>query len=1350
MKKLTASLLAFITAIMLVAAMSTAVVASEPAKTLSYAKDGLVLWLDGFDASTMNVNADGSATWTDKVSGKTYTLAGNKENGASGWEARENGGIGYTAPLSAFQNGSLGAYGIDLGALPSGDYTVEIVLAVHPLALDPVEEGKASTQSAYYYANALSFGDFAAQMAYKANGDKTMSSLASSRFFVKASTAGVTDPAEKAELEKLVAALYGTETLNGGVPKSFSVSRDVTEGVDFDGIHTTDGKTLRNSGKAGKVTTAEYSVYTSEALCYTFSTDSVYATGNGYNDTIAMPNEHPNLVIGKDAPMTVYSVRVYDRNLTEAERNSNHIEDLSGYYGVDSSDYRAVSTAFSVEDTRTFMASLSALGFSGGKTETQDLINNFCIANCMEFLGVAAEYSGLNGVRGEFRVKDSMIEKFESIGYKVEYGVLAGKSATHSFKDVKVGAAGVQRYSVYKTEDGYKAENFISRQGGYSRFALATIWGPDATRDDAHTRIAYRGYLILTKDGVASAYYLDGKTSKIGATPSTYGAYQYLMNHVYKGNETIANLVETFKIYYYISVDPYASDASDYGTGSGEKDSPYLVETLADAYTQAVETINTTCTDIVVNLSSGQHKVGAGILMDGSDIFVADYSIRFVGAESDQRIDKIFTKSNMEGLPSLISSCVDIDGAEFVPVDDEPYYMYQLPENAKVLDKDGNLVFPAFRDLYVDGVTQILATSQLRERGIQGVDDYKMFVDSARGATQHELVADDRLLYIHPSLLQDVEVDQDGNIIGSCEVWIRTEWQIQMVHIEHIDKNPGADDYRKHITAPETHSPNGVKETLWACRVPKKEWDVFVGAYYATLRNRVYWMMNNKAYLNEPGEWYYDQDNGIIYLYPDGDIEDMTVSYPLSERLFYMQDMKNISYDNVNMYGCTINFITTEGYFSGQGGRLKNLDENGKVINCFFPYGAVYGDTVTNISFENCNISEVGCDAINFRGVVDGVLVDHCTFKNIGGSAVRSGMGVQGERNTDTKANRNIKITQNYIDNTGVAYNSYTGIMVTSVENLDLSYNTILNSSYSAINVGWSWDNQAEAVLPADFVNVTNANISHNYIENYMTNMQDGGAIYVLGGNATAKETEYLNSMNNNYVVTTAATGNGKTGWTVWYHDSGSSHWHDYDNVLVMDPKLMKLRCAYISYQTNAPAYSCKTERLYLIGYQDDRTYGNLDQQYKNGSRIELESGEDPKALQLSYGALWALGNGVAPELLAKYKVRIKADGSYEVLSEGNIQNQLIITDCYGYVTFEDAKSSDQYDAIQEICKNAGCDAKKPKLADAERLFDDYEDHCPAGEGAAGCWSTDIDKSNPKLYKCNECGQEFIPFRMVH
>ena len=1345
MKKLTALLLAFAATVMMVATMSVSIMASDDVKELSYAKDGLVLWLDGFDESKITVNDDGSALWTDSLTGKTYALDGNTENGASGWKKGENGGVGYTAPLSAFQKEGGSGFALNLGdVLPEGDYTVEIILTVHPLALDPVdpEATGTATQLPYYYTTALHFGDFRAQFGYNPDGTGLASALSTTRFYVKTPTAGIEDEATKAERESIVSMIYGGDILNGGMPVSLGISRDTTAGVTFDGAHTSDGEALRNKGTAGTVTTAAYTVYSSEVGRHTFSTDSVYLAGGEYNSTIAMPTETNELVIGKEAPVTVYSVRVYDRTLTEAERNANHVEDIVGYFDLDTAGYRLVSSIFSAEDTRPFMTALSKMGFTKTKAETQAFLDNFCIANSMEFVGISAEYSGMNGVRGEFRVKDSIIAKFEENGYKVEYGVLAGKAATHKFADISVGADGIAHFAVYKTDDGYKEGNYISRAGGYSKFALATIWGANASIDDIHTQLRYRGYLTLTKDGASSIYYLDGKTSKTGEAPSLYNVYQYLKNFVYVDNATLSSLIENFRIYYYISVDPYL-DSSAYGKGDGESAATaYVVETVGDAYRHAVNIINTKCTDIVINLSSGQHKVGTGIVMDGSEITASDYSIRFNGVESDVRLNQIFRRDDMTGLPSLISSCVDISGADFEEVVGTEYYVYQLPDSARYEDEEGNLVFPAFRDLYVNGATQTLATSQLLDRGLAGVDDYKMFLDSAKQAKSNGLDADEHLLYVHPSLLQDVEVDEKGNVIGSLELWIRTEWQIQMVHIEHIDRNPGKEDYNKKITAPEAYSPQGMAETLWACRVPADEWDIFYGAYYSTLRNRVYWMVNNEAYLNEPGEWYYDRDNGKIYLYPTGNIENMTVSYPLAERLFYMQDMKNVSFNDTNMYGCTLNFVSEEGYFSGQGGRLKNLGEDGKPINTFFPYGAVYGETVTNITFENSNISEVGCDAINFRGVVETVTVHNCTFENLGGSAVRCGEGKGGEKNTAEKGNRNISITNNYINNTGTAYNSYTGVLITSVENLELSYNTILNSSYSAINVGWCWASQEVADLPIDFVNVTNANISHNWIENYMMNMQDGGAIYVLGGNANGTREEHMNSMNNNYVVTTLACGNGENRWTVFYHDSGSSHWYDYDNVLVMDPQIMKLRCGYVSYQTQAMAYNNTTERLYIVGYQDDRRYSEKTKEYLDAHFIEGGLTED----ELSAGILFYGNNAFSADQLNMHHVVINEDGSYSCYFEQNEEHKDYLRDCYKYATFDDAKGSAEYDEIKAICAGAGCSWKKPDLQDAEALFDNYLPHCPNGTGLGGCWSTDVDTSNDELYHCNKCGQDFIPF----
>ena len=820
---------------------------------------------------------------------------------------------------------------------------------------------------------------------------------------------------------------------------------------------------------------------------------------------------------------------------------------------------------------------------------------------------------------------------------------------------------------------------------------------------------------------------------------------------------------------YYLYVDPMATP----GVGTGAKDDPYVLNTIAAAYEKTVSLINDEKrADIIIGLSGGQHKLTSELLMDGSQIFADDYSITFNGVASDKEMSSVFEASNISELPTLISSTVDIGGADFTAVSGTNYYSYKLPDSAKYLDENGVLVYPKFRDLYVNGVSLTPATSQPMDRGLAGVDDYRIYKDTAKSAAAAGLPEDARLLYLHPSMLCDVALDADGNVIGSLEIWIRTEWQIQMVHIEHIDKNPAVS-----ITATAEYSPLGAEETLWACRVPEKEWDVFADAYFGSLQECVYYASNNISLLDEAGEFFYDRENGTVYFYPDREIEGLTVSYPLAERLFYMKNMQNLVFNNVNMYGVTVNFVTENGYFSGQGGRLKNLDENGNPINTFLPYGAVYGVNVSNLAFYHCNISNVGCDAINLRGAVDNVTVEDCVFERIGGSAFRSGIGGHA-LNTEKQHNTDITVTQCYINMTGMAYNSYTGILVTSVENLTLSHNTILNSSYSAISIGWNW--ASYEVSGVSSVNVINAVVSHNYINNFMINMLDGGAIYVLGGNAAYTDEEYKNSMNNNVVVATEATGNGISRWTVFYHDSGTSHWHDYDNVLVMDPKVMKLRNGYVSYSMAAPSYSNLTERLYVIGYQDDRRYdasGNyLDTQYV--FNVDANGNTSPVTGAVSAGFLFMSSNGKYltnnTELLEQYVAYINPDGSYTMSplaclddtddyikmdesgnvvydDEGNIvydftgcdcplilnglphDHHNVLRNCYKYKNFAAAEGSAQYDAISAIIDGAGCDTAKPDADTLAAYFNNMEIHCPC------CWGTDVTYEDGKGYRCYTC-----------
>ena len=814
---------------------------------------------------------------------------------------------------------------------------------------------------------------------------------------------------------------------------------------------------------------------------------------------------------------------------------------------------------------------------------------------------------------------------------------------------------------------------------------------------------------------------------------------------------------------YYIHIDR----AMIAGTGTGEENDPYVVNTVEGAYMKIKSAVNADGrSDIIVSMSGGEYKLEETLRISAEDFVTTDYSITFAGAASDKPVSDIFAGATGD-LPTLITSLRDVKGSEFTAVAGTNYYSYKLPDSARYEDENGNLVYPAFRDLYVDGMTQTMASSRPMNLRPAGVDDYKMVVDTAKNAVANGLTENDHILYLHPSAVGDVALDADGNVIGDLEYWVHTEWQTQMVHIVHIDKNPAVSfESKPSSSSGVQYTPSDTAEKLWACRVPAEEWEVFITAYYANLNKCVYYMKNNLAYLDEAGEFFYDRETGTIYFCPDGDITKMTVSYPALENLVELFDTHNIIFDNVNFTGTTVNFPTENAYFSGQGGRLKNLDENGNMIDAFMPNGAVYGENVKNIAFYGCDISELGGDAINFRGAVEEITVSDCRFVNIGGTAVRLGHGGTGMA-TKTQYTEDALITNNYIRNTGVVYTLCTAIHVTAVRNLEISYNTILDSAYSAINVGWSWSSAELNGLNTSRnpFNVENAVISYNYIENFMTQMQDGGAIYVLGGNASMNETEYLNSMNNNVVVATASTGNGVNRFTVFYHDSGSSHWHDYDNVLVMDPNLLRLRFGVVSYQTNAAAYNNLTERLYFIGYQDDRLFSNGKQVDDTGYvYYRDETGKVTSVTDKNVSAGWLFmsnnpGVSINAELKSQHKAYINPDGSYSFedllcLEDAEdhenpansscplVANGLehdhhnVLDHCYMYYDFEDALQSAQYGAIETIVSAAGCNGAKCDIKKIAAMFDEVPLHCP------GCWGTNIKEVSGKGHRCYDCCPE--------
>ncbi len=904
------------------------------------------------------------------------------------------------------------------------------------------------------------------------------------------------------------------------------------------------------------------------------------------------------------------------------------------------------------------------------------------------FEGIEVEYSGYNGIRGVFGVNEEKIAEMEAEGYIITYGAIVGYKSTYGTPSAlkvnsKKNAVVIKVYEEGAKKDAY----FLPSEEGVSRFAIATLFGPDADQEIVYDSLVYRGFMQIKRKGYTTqTVYADGISADIGEDISIYKTLCAIVNNPEKfGEDPIFTWLRKYQTPTCVYVDPAVSSSGD---GLSEATA---VKTVKEGYEKAVALINaaTAPIDVEIRLASGKHHITDKIDIKGTDITATvEYSITFAGAETGEK--------------SLVTSNCDIPATQLQKVDGKSYYSYQLPESAKI---DGK--YPAFRDLSFDGKQATLAVS----KGL-----FHMTVDSCTRAEEYGFNAADRLLYVHPEALGQVEVDASGNVIGVLEYWVQTEWQVHCVRIEHIN-----------------YTPVDVKgEKMLAIRVIKDDWDAFVGEYYSTLANRRYWFQNNKTYVDEPGEFWYHRDTGTIYCIPFTDIAEVeAISYPVLERLFHLQKAaKNITFCNLDLTGTTVNYISDYGYISGQGGRIKrgwvNPDTGSPETDIFLPYAAIYGMDVENIRISRCSFYAVGGDAINFRGAVDRLCIYGCSLEEIGSCGVR--LGVANNYYNPTQHNTDVVIRENYMQDIARIFNSSTAILTSSIQNLDITHNTILDTAYSAISVGWSWSGRKEDTRydTGQVTNVRNANIAYNYIENFMTKMQDGGAIYVLGGNASRYYEEYVNSMNHNYVVLTGNISQGKRQWTVFYHDGGASHWHDHDNVLVIDPKSPLPNHHYISYQSIAgqEAYSNLSERYYIIGYRPDYlafrgTYDEngayisqagwdeatwkaympdwYDTKYPDWYQKWIVNGERP---DLHVG--WFIGfavitNDKTPDRMETYTCETHEDGSITPAYQYTSEQFNYFRNIYLYTDFATAEGTVGGNFAKALAETAGCSSYHPK-----------------------------------------------------
>jgi hypothetical protein len=344
---------------------------------------------------------------------------------------------------------------------------------------------------------------------------------------------------------------------------------------------------------------------------------------------------------------------------------------------------------------------------------------------------------------------------------------------------------------------------------------------------------------------------------------------------------------------------------------------------------------------------------------------------------------------------------------------------------------------------------------------------------------------------------------------------------------------------------------------------------------------------NAREFLDQPGEWFYDNDARTVYYQPlEGQsMHGIDVEMPRLESLLQIGGTYDAPSHNLTFSG--IEFSDTawtapdsdQGYADQQTGAFiygtSELRPADAVSSCgrgcrafegtrntiHQAPAAVQVSAANNIALTDnvyTNLGSVslgiGQDAnANASGVGLGasdVTVSRSRFfESAGGGIVVGGVQPDAHHPSDPRmTNKNITISDNLVHDVAKVYEDQDGILFTYVTRATVTHNEVWNLPYTGIGAGWGWgtndvggnlayvtrglyDFQPIYDTPTTF---RDAVVSHNFIHDVLQTLNDGGAFYNLSKSPGSVFEE-------NYLLAPNAMGT--------YFDEGSGLWTSQRNV---------------------------------------------------------------------------------------------------------------------------------------------------------------------------------------------------------
>lgn len=511
-----------------------------------------------------------------------------------------------------------------------------------------------------------------------------------------------------------------------------------------------------------------------------------------------------------------------------------------------------------------------------------------------------------------------------------------------------------------------------------------------------------------------------------------------------------------------------------------------------------------------------------------------------------------------EGGATGLTSSISFSAKDFTIEGD--FAFINVPKN-----KDGK--YPEFCTFYVNGKMQLLSSSK-----VYNVSKQFLMPDGTIKSPTFDKWPTPRKFYFPSSVVEETNLDKHTGI--ELHLWV--EWNYKIYHIGSVDLNDTFidDEGNKNV----------------AVYIADNE--VFTCNAGLGLCERRITICNSLTVLKNGG-YVYDNVNGKLYIRKKDLSNYKRYSIGKDDGILDLIGFESVSINNLTFH--EVNDYIRERVTFWNGGQAGGTSQEAVKG---FPYsGIVRGKELNGFNVNRCIFRDMPCCAISLHGKNKNVNVTESIFENIGCSAIRLTHSNEVESPIYLE---NVNIYNNYIRKTGVVYSECCAITVTRAKNLRISYNTILSSAYTAISVGWRW-----VRIKHDYneqVNLINADISHNYIKSFMTNMLDGGAIYMLGSNADMYYTGAINFVHDNYIVEDKYTCPENKFFSCLYHDGSSSNWNDHDNVVVHNRKIDGYSARMFV------QYWCPQKELFNIGTEYAQNAWNIyikNNHYINCHRLE-------------------------------------------------------------------------------------------------------------------------------------------------